>query len=421
MINIQKEKFILNNINTVCIATFSHYKKGKRLPVNGFVGSLLSFFLSRVNKITLVDGSHPVSDTADTVIEEYNHGKRTRKFVLPHTFYLPIYWISKIPSKSYTRISYKLRDFASIFYLILVKGKRYDLFIGVEAVYAIAGVLLKKLGMIGVVIYYVSDYSPRRFGGSVFNTIYLWLDRFCVKNADFTWDVSPAMLEARLGAGLQKKYAKKVIHVPNALFPEQISSAPIAKRQKNQLVYMGILDKDMGPDLAIEALAKVKKKIPDVLLHIIGGTTDNVIKLKALSQNLGLEKTVIFHGFVSDNRKMAHIVKNSMIGLAPYRSFKTSVRWWGDAGKIRQYLASGLPVVTTKVPPLGKEITTQGAGILVNDRKEDFANGIIRLLTDKELYRTMSKKAGELSKENTWENSYMSAFKKMDEILKMSN
>ena len=249
----------------------------------------------------------------------------------------------------------------------------------------------------------------------MFNILYIWLDQFCVRYADFTWDVSPAMLEARLKSGLDPKIAHKVIHVPNALFPGQIHSLPISERLPNSLVYMGILDRDQGSDLAIESLQLVIRKIPDAVLHIVGGAKDDVDRLRKLVARLELQKRVIFYGFVPDNNEMAKIVRGCMIGLAPYRSFPDSFRWYGDAGKIRQYLASGLPVVTTPVPPLGRYVVEKEAAVMAQDTIKDFSGEIIKLLLDKELYKKMSEHAKELSKENTWENTYTSTLKKMEE------
>jgi len=409
-----KHNRFINKDSLVFFATFSRYEKGKRLPINGFIEPVLSFLLPKVKKILVLDAPHPVSDTIDPIVEEYYHGRLKKKYFIHKLFYFPIYLFCKIPSKKTTRISYKLRDFFSVIFLAFKTKEKYDIFIGLEGVYVLAGIFLRKIGKITTVIYYVSDYAPNRFGNTLLNTFYLWLDRFCVQHADFTWDVSPAMLTARLDAGLDKRLAKKVIHVPNALFPDQIAFLPITKRISNSLVYMGILDTDQGAEFAIHALQHAVRKIPDITLHIIGGTEEDREKLKKVARDLSLEKQVIFYGFIPDNNKMAKIVRSCMVGIAPYRSFPDSFRWWGDAGKIRQYLASGLPVLTTHVPPLGRLVTKKGAAIMRKDTVKDFSDGIIQLLGDKKLYKKLSQKAEELSKENTWENTYLHAFSEMD-------
>ncbi len=413
-----KKKDILNKDSSVFIATFSLYEIGRRLPKNGMVEPMLSFFVPKVKTLLLLDQPHLTSDTINPFIEKYENGKLIKKYSLSAFLYFPIYLYCLTERSGLTRISHKLRDFFSVIFIGLTQKDKYGLFIGLEAVNAIAGIILKKIGKVETVVYYVSDYSPNRFskfGRKRLNSLYLWLDRFCVEHADFTWDVSPAMQEGRLKNGLdtQKKY--NVIHVPNGLFPSQIKSLPISQRTPASLIYLGTLEPDFGVELAIRAFREVKNKNPKALLRIIGGGKE-LLSLKKLAQKLKLENSVIFYGFVEDNDEAARIVRTSYIGLAPYRAFPESIRWYGDAGKIRQYLASGLPVVTTHVPPLGKYIVEKGAGIMTTDTVESFSGGIMKLLSDDGLYKKLSFAAEKISKDNTWENAYSKVLQNMDRM-----
>lgn len=400
----------LSSHASVFFATFSRYEKGGRLPTNGMVEPMLSYLLPRVRKILLLDAPHLISDTVDPVVEIYEGKRRTKRFVVSKFFYLPIYLLCRLPSESETRISFKLRDFLSVFIAAFGESERFDVFIGLESIYALAGILLQKLGKVKKVIYYVSDFSPRRFGNTFFNRAYLSLDRFCLHHADYTWDVSTAIQKGRYEAGLPPAGHYRVIHVPNGLFPSQIQSLPIAKRNRFDLVYMGILEPDMGADLAIRALSEVRRFYPQTRLHVIGGPEKHIEPLRDLTRSLGLERWVIFHGFIPSFRTMAKTVRHCSIGLAPYRSFPDSKRWYGDAGKVRQYTAAGLPVVTTHVPPYGVYAVHKGAGIMTNDTVESFSQGILKLLDDRILYQRCARAASTLSRDNTWENVYRRAF-----------
>lgn len=406
-----------NSHSAIFFATFSRYEKGQRLPTNGMVESILSFFLPKVRKILLLDGPHVISDVIDPIVEVYEKGKLQKRFSISKFFFFPIYLWCRIPSDKETRIPFKLRDFFSVFFTALRQRDIYDLFIGLEAIYTLAGLVLKKLGIVKRVIYYVSDYSPRRFGNRFFNDLYIGLDRFCLLHADFTWDVSLAIQKGRYEAGLPFSGTHRVIHVPNGLFPFQIKSLPIKQRGKFDLVYLGILEPDMGPDLAIKSVAVILKHYPRTRLHIIGGPEKHIKVMRELVRRLHVERSIVFHGFIPSFEEMAQRVRECSIGLAPYRSFPDSKRWYGDAGKIRQYLASGLPVVTTQVPPLGQTIVKQGAGIMTKDTVHSFSDGIRRLLSDEKLYKSLAAKATEISKSNTWENVYTKAFLDMEAIL----
>lgn len=388
------------------------------MPRNGMVEPMLSFFLPKVKNLLLLDQPHPISDTINPLIEKYQNANSIKKYSLSEFLYFPIYLYCLMERKGLTRISYKLRDFFSVIFIALTQKENYDLFIGLEAINVLAGIILRKMGKVKTVVYYVSDYSPNRFsqfGKKLLNRLYLWFDRFCVLHADFTWDVSPAMKKGRIKAGISAHEMSKVLHVPNGLFPSQIKSLPISKRIPNSLVYLGTLEPDFGVELAIRAFKEVKRKNPKAMLRIIGGGKELPI-FKRLVRKLKLEKSVIFYGFVEDNNEVARIVRTSYIGLAPYRAFPESLRWYGDAGKIRQYLASGLPVVTTYIPPLGRDIVGRGAGIMTKDTVESFSNGIMRLLSDHALYSKLAEAAVKISKNNTWENVYLKALRDMENL-----
>jgi len=178
-------------------------------------------------------------------------------------------------------------------------------------------------------------------------------------------------------------------------------------------VFAGTLGPENGPDLAIEALKLVAQKLPKTTLHIYGGGQADLERLEALTKKLKLEQKVIFHGFFTDQVKLSKEIRKYALGLAPYKAIPGSPRWWADATKTRLYLASGLPVITTQVPPLGQEIERDGAGIIALDNPKDQAGAILRLLKNKALYKRMRANAIKRAKNNTWENTYSLALKKM--------
>lgn len=399
---------------SVFFATFAPYENNRRLPTNGMVEGTLNFLVPRIKRFLIVIQPYPGSDRIDPIIEKYENGKIKSESTFSKWFYLPIYLICLFQKKDKTYIVYKLRDLISVFLIGVRDIDSYDLFIGLESIHTIAGIWLRKLGKVKKVIYRVSDYSPNRYSSKFFNFIYVALDRYCAANADYIWDVSPAMHPARIKAGLPPKKSAPNFVVPNALFKEQISSEPINNRIPYSLVYMGTLHYVNGPDLAIESMDIIRKKFPKAKLHIIGGGEDNMKRLKKLVEKLKLSEHVIFYGFIVDNIKMTDIVKKCYIAIAPYIDEEKSIRKYADATKIRQYLGSGLPIVTTHVPPLGKQIVEEGAGIAVLDTKKDFAQAIIKLLSNKKLYISMSKNSIRLGKDNTWDNVYRRAFEQID-------
>jgi len=234
-------------------------------------------------------------------------------------------------------------------------------------------------------------------------------------HSDYIWDVSLAMQPARLSVGLESKKSAKVIHVPNALFKEQIINNSFSKREENSLVFMGTLGLENGPDIAIKAMSEIVKKIPTVKLHIIGGGGKGFEQeyLEKLTKKYHLEKNVVFYGFISNVKKISSVIRNFQIALAPYKMIAGSIRLYGDATKIRQYTAAGLPIITTKVPPLGKEVEKKHAAVVIEDNSHAFAETVMQLLKNKKKLLAMSRSAYNFAKNNSWENTYGNAIKAM--------
>lgn len=410
----------LNLSSNVCFATFSPYADGKRDPKNGNIDPMISFFVPKVNKFVLIDQPHAGSDIVTPIIEEYLKGKINTRHDLDVPFYKPLYWILKKLSLTDddTNILFKIRDFISVLHVGLKSREKFDYFIGLESINTLAGLLLRKIGKVKKVIYYTSDYSPTRYINRLFNKIYIHLDKMCCYNSDYLWDVSKAMLEARLSAGLVRKKIAPIIHVPNALFPHFIKHLPQDRLKPYSLVFMGSLGYENGPDLAIKALPIVIKKLPEVRLNIIGGKASDLTRLKKLTKFLKLGKYVKFYGMIPRDEDMLFILRQFFLALAPYLKLRNSVRWYGDSLKLRAYMACGLPVITTEVPPLGRELESYGSAVITGDNENDLAKSIIRILSSAELYKNYRTKSIEYGKNNTWENTYFNAFARMNKYEK---
>lgn len=396
----------------VLIATFSPWKNGVRLPINGNLEPMRDFFVPKVARLVLIDQVYPGSDFVLPRIEMYEKNKPMRLLHTPVLMYL-LYPLLLLTNRSGTQVIFKIRDYFSVLFEGLRTKQPFDICIGFEAINALSGILLRTLGKVKHVVYYVSDYSPKRYRNRWFNSAYLWLDRQAAMHADVIWDVSKAMMPARIKEGLNPANTAPVLHVPNALYPAQIHALPESEINKNSVVFLGTLGYENGPDIAVKAIKLVLNKIPTAMLHIIGGNEPNEARLKELARSLGISSHVIFHGFINTREKISALARICQVSVAPYKYINGSARLYGDATKIRAYVAAGLPVITTRVPPLGKEIAASGAGLVVDDTPEAFASAIVSIFQDRELYTSMRRKAILFAKQNTWEREYAKALAAM--------
>lgn len=383
---------------------------GKRMPTNGSVEPFRDFLVPRISRLVIIDGLVPGSEDVMPKIEEYTNQNMVFK-KHESSWWMYLMWpILKLSNKHGTRTIFKIRDFLSVLDWSMRDNTRFDYFVGLESIYGLAGIILRKMGRVKKVAYYVSDYSPTRYSHGWFNNLYLVLDRFCAMHADFIWDVSTAFQPTRIKFGLDPKRSAPVVNVPNGLFPEQITVATVHQIQPYSLVFMGTLGEENGPDLAIEILPLVLKRYPQTTLHVVGGGKNNLGRLKTLAKSLNVLDKVKFRGFIVDSGEMSRIVSKCFIALAPYRAFPDSIRYYGDATKIRTYAAAGLPVITSSVPPLGRELYEFGGALMVRDSKQDFAKAVISIFSDKRLYAKLRKQAIKFAKTSTWDNRFTQAF-----------
>lgn len=404
---------VLDKKSKVLVATFSPWKDGVRAPTNGMVEPFTKFFSKHSGNFTLIDQPHPGSDILLPRIETYKKGEKMK--LRTNSILLKLLWpILFVTNQHKTQITFKIRDFFSVLDYVLLNKTKYDLFIGFESVNALAGIVLKKLGRIRKVVYYVSDFSPKRYKNKWFNAFYLYSDKMASYYSDATWNVSMAMPKARKKLGYDMKKISPQIFAPNAFFKHQIKYNSLSKVHLQSIVYAGSLGPENGPDLAIKAMPFVLKKFPKTLLTMIGGgRKEDVDKLKNLIKKLKLKKNVDLKGFIQSNDEMYRIIRSHAVSIAPYKAEPYSVRWYADAVKIRTSLACGLPVITTQVPPNGKLVKDAGAGIITKDNPKALSLALIDILSNKKKYLAMRRNAIKSAKENTWENSYTNALKDM--------
>jgi glycosyltransferase involved in cell wall biosynthesis len=144
----------------------------------------------------------------------------------------------------------------------------------------------------------------------------------------------------------------------------------------------------------IQAIYLVKQKLPSVQLIIIG-TGPQERKLKTLVKRLNLEKQVNFKNNLP-YKEVIRILKKSHIFSLP-----SLVEGFGLV--TIETCASGVPYVSADLP-ITREITHQGKGGLLFQPKDsrDLARKIIRLLTDKKLYKQKIKEGKKLAELYDW-------------------
>jgi len=130
-------------------------------------------------------------------------------------------------------------------------------------------------------------------------------------------------------------------------------------------------------------LPLVKIEVPDIKLFIVGSSPPpEIVALES--------ENIVVTGRVPSTEPWFN---SCLISVVPLRYGS------GMKGKVGEALASGIPVVTTSMGAEGIGIVN-GEHALIADTPEDFADAVVRLYKDKELWEKLSQNGKKLIKEN---------------------
>lgn len=146
----------------------------------------------------------------------------------------------------------------------------------------------------------------------------------------------------------------------------------------------------------ILAVANVKQVVPQAKLSIVG-VGDEDKKLKDLTTELSLRSTVRFHGAINEQYQVWRLIKRSSIFCLP-----SVVEGFGLA--TIEAMAAGVPVVLADLP-INHEVTKdKGALFFRPTDKEDLAEKLITLFTDKPLYQKLAKEGSIIAASYSWQD-----------------
>jgi glycosyltransferase involved in cell wall biosynthesis len=248
------------------------------------------------------------------------------------------------------------------------------------------GLLARKRGRARTVVLWSVDFVPDRFGaGTVPTRVYDRLDRLCATRADARIELSTAARDARdLRHGLTHDPGRTYV-VPMGAWLNRVESTPPDGSSRHRVVFLGHLVPRQGVGLLLDALALLKSRGEAISADVVG-TGPLEASLRERSTALGLGDLVRFHGFVADHRDVEQLLARSSLAVAPYRPEAGTFTPYADPGKLKAYLAAGLPIVLTNVPPNAGELGREAGAEIVEYDAAAIADAISRGLGSSELW-----------------------------------
>lgn len=149
-----------------------------------------------------------------------------------------------------------------------------------------------------------------------------------------------------------------------------------------RMIFVGRLAAVKGVAVLLHAFARIRADHPDAELVLIGDGTERA-RLEALATELGLEKSV-FLGSKTQDEVAEELSKSDLFVLASFAE--------GVPVVLMEAMASGLPVVTTRIAGIPELVEEGTHGLLVSPSAgEELEQAIRRLLDDPEKRQLMGQ------------------------------
>lgn len=151
-----------------------------------------------------------------------------------------------------------------------------------------------------------------------------------------------------------------------------------------------------GTDAVITSMPSILASFPSASLDIVGGGS-LLEKLREQSVSCGVADRVIFHGKVEQS-EVLDLLRQAHVFCYPTSASE------GFPKVVLEALASGLPVITTKVSVLPQLIGNSCGVLLDEPSSRAIADAVKTICLDEAKYHQMSSKAVETARQYTLEN-----------------
>lgn len=149
-------------------------------------------------------------------------------------------------------------------------------------------------------------------------------------------------------------------------------------------VFVGRLAKEKNIDFLLRAFRLVSEREPDAWLMLVGsGPWKDYTR--SLARELGIEDKVVAPGFVPDKEIMDHYAAADMYVHAATTDTQ--------ALTLVEGMLCGLPAVVVDAYGPAEIVREGGGGLVTKVEEADFADGILRLVQDRQLRSELAQKA----------------------------
>ena len=260
--------------------------------------------------------------------------------------------------------------------LITTPRMHINAWFGFNSLAVARGLAARARGRADVVVQWCVDFVPNRFDDGLATRAYDALDRLACRRADARFELAAAGRDGRnVRHGFMAGEVAPVHSVPMGAWLDRVPTTVAQLNGPWRPVYMGHLVERQGVGPLLEAFAILIREGRSVQADIVGdGPLNEPLRREAAA--LGIGDNVRFHGFIRDHREVEAILARASVGCATYDTRGDSFTRYADPGKLKAYLAAGLPIVTTPVAPIAPDLAAHGGAEITEFNPRAIADAI---------------------------------------------
>jgi glycosyltransferase involved in cell wall biosynthesis len=356
------------------------------IVANGFADgpaqALRDYLVARAARVVAV--FHPLTSEQGTrhMVTEYSGGNRVRTRSIAVPLRPPL-------------------SFASDPFVPL-RMPAVDTWLGFNPMACARGLVARRLGRARRVVLWSVDFVPQRFGRTPLTRVYDGLDRLCCKRTDIRVELSTAARDARNRHHGLRDALVPVHVVPMGAWLSRVPRVPDDGAERRRVVFLGHLVPRQGVALLLEALSQLHRRGVSVEADVVGDGP-LLAELRGHAARAEIDAIVRFHGFVEDHRRVEEVLARASLAVAPYEPSPDSFTRYADPGKLKAYLAAGLPILLTAVPPVAAELAEKAGAEIVPYEAEALAGAIERGLESPERWRARRQAALAYAERFDWD------------------
>ena len=182
------------------------------------------------------------------------------------------------------------------------------------------------------------------------------------------------------------KLSDRVVVILNMPDIEPMKKFQVDNRDKNGLFYIGGISNERGLDVTIEAIKILKEKTPDIYMHYVGNTYNDILETIDMKN---IQNNIKFYGAMPLFEGL-ELSKDAKVGLSILKPIGNYIKSYST--KVFEYMILGLPVVTSNFDLYKNIVEKYNCGLCVNPLDpQEIADAIAYIINHPEEAKEMGE------------------------------